>query len=83
MANNNLISLFDIEKFNRPGGALLPIKRNRAVHHRGPYFYLLSVKSDEGLLIRRDIEVVRKDTIFRNRTQLDIGPFYGFRSMLP
>ena len=64
-------------------GTLLSIKRDCAVHHRGPHLDLFAIESDKRLLIGRDIEVVRENAIVRRLRQLDVSAFHSLGAVLP
>ena len=83
VANDNLVTFVHIEKLHRSSRALLSIKRDRAVHHRGPHLDLFAVESDKCLLIGRDIEVVRENAIVGRLRQLHVSAFHRLGAVLP
>src|SRR5437764_12034002 len=82
LTNDDLISPFDVEKFNRSSDTLCRLDYDRAIHHRRTNFHLLATDAHERLLISRDVEIIREYAIRRRGRQLRIGPLHHFRSVL-
>src|SRR5207245_9945089 len=65
------------------GRPMLSIHRNGADHHGRPYFDLIAIKSDKGLLVGRHVEVARKNPVSRSWGELRICAPGHFSAVLP
>jgi hypothetical protein len=82
MADHDFHPAIDLVEFPRgrpPGGA---IDHHRAIHQGRVNFDLGAIKRNESLLIRRDVKIVREDSVGRGWRQLNVGLFDYFRAML-
>ena len=82
MTDHNLVACTDIEKLNRSGSALFSVNRNCTVHHGGPDFDLLPIKSNERLLVGGHIEIARENSVRRRLGQLRVSAFDNFGAVL-
>jgi hypothetical protein len=82
MSHHNFIIFTDIEKLDRPGSAFLSVNRNCAVHHGGPDFDVLALKSNKCLLVGCHVEIGRKNSVRRRAGQLGIHRFGGLGPVL-
>ena len=80
MSNHNPVALAHIIKLHRPRCSI--VDRDRAIHHGGANFDFFVVDSDKGLLICRDIKVVRKNTVGGRRRELRVDSLSHFCAML-
>ena len=82
MADYDFVVFSDIEKLHRSGGAFFPVNRDCTVHHRGPDFDLLPIKSNERLLVGSHIKTARENSARRRLGQLQVGAFDNFGAVL-
>src|SRR5207245_1409198 len=73
VANDKFHPLPNVTKLQR-GGSLQPaVNGDSTVHDRGPDLDPSSLEMDEGLLVGRDVEVLRKHAFGGGRSQLNFS----------
>src|SRR5262245_58886369 len=83
VSDNNLVTFFDVEKLNGPRSGLFPVNGDCAIDDPGRHLDLLAVEANERLLVGRDVEVGRENTVGWSRGKLSACPLHYFCALLP
>ena len=82
VSDNNLVAFFDVEKLNGTRAAFFPINRDCAIDDRGRHLDLLAVEAHKRLLVGRDVELGRKNSVGWSRRNLSVCPLHYFGALL-